>query len=219
MPFGHEKYDVFVSNSVLKLCDENKIKNAFSANPKIKQILKDYGLKCNLNMAELNNLMQNHAKETEKYAIEITNHLPSNFKKLVNISDLRQGALLHDFGKVLIPSEILNKPSDLTPQESEIVHLHSVLGYELLKDSGINEDVLHLIKYHHNKDSVAPNINLQILNLADEYSALIEKRPYKDSYSPQKALSIIYAQEVKPGNVNPILFNALVKSVLENKAA
>ena len=61
-----------------------------------------------------------------------------------------------------------------------------------------------------------PDINLQILNLADKYSALTEKRVYKEAFSPQKALTIIYS-DVKKGNIHPFLFNALVKAVQANE--
>ena len=62
-----------------------------------------------------------------------------------------------------------------------------------------------------------PDINQQILNLADRYSALTEKRVYKSEYDAKKALTIIYS-EVKKGNIHPILFYALVKSVINENS-
>ena len=56
--------------------------------------------------------------------------------------------MLHDYGKVLIPKEILNKKGALTPEEKQIMELHSEFGYELLKQQGVKEEVLNLIKYH-----------------------------------------------------------------------
>ena len=62
------------------------------------------------------------------------------------------------------------------------------------------------------KRDYIPDINLQILNIADKYSALTEKRVYKEALTPKQALTIIYS-DVKKGNVHPFLFQALVKAV------
>ena len=138
----------------------------------------------------------------------------------VNIKNLKDAAMLHDFGKVLIPAEILNKTGSLTPEEHRIMDLHSELGYQLLKNTGVNNEVLNLVRNHHNTsgNNYIPDINLQILNLADKYSALTEKRVYKEAYSPKKALTVIYA-DVKRGDVHPFIFNALVKAVNNNEVS
>src|SRR4029077_2883528 len=44
----------------------------------------------------------------------------------------RIGALLHDVGKVAVPSEVLNKPGPLTPEERAIMETHSAAGYDML---------------------------------------------------------------------------------------
>ena len=96
--------------------------------------------------------------------------------------------------------------------------LHTELGYHLLKTTGVNDKVLDLVRNHHDNylDSSSgrnyiPDINLQILNIADKYSALTEKRVYKDAYAPQNALTVIYG-DVQRGEVHPFLFTALVKA-------
>lgn len=62
--------------------------------------------------------------------------------------------------------------------------------------------MLDLVRYHHgsNGTSYVPDVNVQILSLADKYSALTEKRVYKEAFSPQKALTIIY------GDVKKVMF-------------
>jgi HD-GYP domain-containing protein (c-di-GMP phosphodiesterase class II) len=62
---------------------------------------------------------------------------------------LTQAALLHDIGKVFIPSEILNKKGKLTPKEREIVQLHNRLSYEILKTTDLNPKVAQLAYEHH----------------------------------------------------------------------
>ncbi len=213
--------DSFQSSNVEKLFNEAVIKKLISQNPELKKILSENKIPLRLNMKELADLQQKHCKDTQIIASKIVANLPPALKSKVNMKDLKDGAILHDFGKVLIPPEILNKNGALTSSEHQIMDLHSELGYQLLKNSGVNDEVLKLVRYHHNnfdkaKQGYISDINLQILNLADKYSALTEKRVYKEEFSPKKALTIIYS-DVKKGEVHPFLFQALVKS-LENPA-
>ncbi len=220
LTFGHNLIeDKFQNNSITKLCNEKEIKKMISTNPEIKKILRENNISFNLNMKELDEIMAGHAKDTEQIAMNIAKNLPQALKQKVNIKNLKEGAILHDFGKVLIPPEILNKEGALTEEEHKIMDLHSELGYQLLKTTGIDDDILTLVRYHHNSQqktgnmtSYVPDINLQILNLADKYSALTEKRVYKEEFSPEKALTIL-SSEVKNGDIHPFIFNALVNSV------
>lgn len=220
--FGQNQIqDSFQNNSVEKFCNEQIIKGLIVQNPEVRKILVSNKMPVRLNMTELRDLFKNHCKDTRDIAVVIASNLPAALKQQLNLKDLKDGAMLHDFGKVLIPQEILNKNGVLTPDEHKIMDLHSELGYLLLKNSGLNEETLKLIRYHHDnfeetgtiRKNFVPDINLQILNLADKYSALTEKRTYKEPFSPQKALTIIYSSDVKEGKVHPFLFQALVKSL------
>jgi HD-GYP domain-containing protein (c-di-GMP phosphodiesterase class II) len=53
---------------------------------------------------------------------------------------LEQACVFHDFGKILIPTEILNKPGELTPDEKKIMDLHAEFGYELLSNTNIDKN-------------------------------------------------------------------------------
>lgn len=208
--------DSFENNSLQKLSTEYEIRKMIGQNPGLKRILADNGLKINSNIKELDNLMHGHAQDTADIAAAIVKNLTPALRQKVDIKLLKESAMLHDFGKVLIPDEILNKPAILTPQERKIMNLHPELGYQLLKNTNVNREVLNLVRNHHSPEKAPFDINLQILSLADKYSALTEKRVYKESYSEQKALTILYS-EVKKGNIHPLLFNALVKAVSPKK--
>ncbi len=227
--FGHEiTADKFESTSLERYISEAYIQKMINSNPKIKKMVKDFNPDLKLNIKELNDLKQNHMKDTQEIVKGITDNLPFSLKNRVDIKSVENASYLHDIGKVLIPAEILNKPDKLTELESEIMHKHSELGYELLKTTKLDEKTLNLIRNHHqnakktgypwvNKDFNA-DINLQILSAADKYSALTEKRTYKKEMSPKQALTIIY-QDVKDGKLHPFVFKALVNYINNNKTA
>lgn len=210
--------DSFQNNSPTALYNEYEIKKMVCETPEVLEILKNNKIPLNLNMHEILELRNGHCQSTQNICVEITKNLMPALKQQVNIKDLKDAAILHDFGKVLIPASILNKEDILTEEEHRIMDLHSELGYQLLKKSGINNNVLNLIRYHHNnieKGDFIPDINLQILNLADKYSALTENRVYRNKFTPNQALTILY-KDVQNGNTDPLLYFALVKTVHQN---
>ena len=185
-------------------------------NTELKILLSENKIPLRLNIKELQELKIGHCKETQEICGKIAKNLPTALKDKVDIKSLKEGALLHDFGKVLIPAEILNKNGRLTEDEHKIMHLHSEIGYLLLKNTVQDPEVLSLVRYHHdnkvNHKNFVPDINLQILNIADKYSALTENRVYKKAFTPQQALTIIYG-DVQRGDVHPFLYQALAKAI------
>ena len=219
------KEDRFESHSPERFTNEAVITKLVNSNPKINAILKDVEVKPVLNFEDLKVILDNHCTDVRNISAGIVQNLPFSLKNFVDEKALSEASYLHDIGKVLIPAEILNKPDKLTELESEIMHKHSELGYELLKTTKLDEKTLNLIRNHHqnakktgypwvNKDFNA-DINLQILSTADKYSALTEKRTYKKEMSPKQALTIIY-QDVKDEKLHPFVFKALVNYVNSN---
>ena len=214
--------DYFQTTSVNKYMSEAAIRSAIASNPEIKNILKEIGAPQKLNMEELKELAEHHAKDTQNIASGIIQNLPLGLKQHVNVKSVKDAAYLHDIGKVLIPAEILNKNGKLTDAEKEIMHRHSELGYELLKNTDIDTRTLHLVKYHHQnmshtgypkvKDDFFADINLQILSTADKFSALTEKRVYKEAMTKYMALAYLY-RDVYNGNLHPFVYKALVDYV------
>ena len=219
-------YDTFKSNSITKYTTPEYIKYAIASNPQIREILKEINATGELNLQELEELKNGHCTDTQNIVVGMLEYLPFGLKQHANIKSLKDAAYLHDIGKVLIPKEILNKPSGLDKKEIAIMHKHSELGYEILKNSDIDTRTLNLVKYHHQNAShtgypkVKPDffadINLQILNVADKYSALTEKRTYKNSYDKDTALSIIY-RDVISGDVHPFVYKALYNYATQTK--
>lgn len=215
--------DGFVTNPFERRFEtKEQIELRAKTNPKIVSILREYNLPLKVNIEELEKLKQGHLKDTRVMVAKIYSSLPAELKKEIDISKLQEAAMLHDYGKVLIPSSILNKSGKLTPEEKEIMQLHPIMGYELLKDTDIDKDVLNLIKYHHqnlkntgypkNIDGFDYNLEAQIITTADKYSALREKRSYKNPLAKYEALEII-AKDVNDGNISQDVYTALTKII------
>ena len=205
------------------LLNKNVLTDIVRSNPVISSILKTQNLRPELNIENFKRTTYRHSLDTRNYAVGIYNFLPADVKAESNVKYIQKGALLHDIGKVLIPQNILNKHGRLTPKEKDIMHLHSKLSEAILSTQNIEPEVLNIVKYHHQNKAGSGypeiknspfgyDINTEIVSLADKYSALTEKRMYKNPMSSDKALSII-RQDVDSGNINPVVYEALVKFV------
>lgn len=112
-------------------------------------------------------------------------------------------AFLHDIGKLFIPAEILQKPTQLTPEEYEIIKKHAELGYQLcIKDPKLRPYYAGPYYHHEALDGtgypqglVKKQIPLegQIIRVADEFDALVHKRQYKSHVGISDALKLIIA--------------------------
>lgn len=106
-----------------------------------------------------------------------------------DLEDLTLGATLHDIGKTKIRTEILNKPGKLTKEEYEEMRLHTVYGYELLKNiESIDEEIaLIALQHHEREDGKGYPLGLEsdqisyfskIVAVADVFHAMSSSRVY-----------------------------------------
>ena len=197
------------------------VKNMIESNPYIAKILKRYRIKPVIDTKTLKELTGGHMNDTCNIAIGVYSILSEEIKNKVDLDSLKEASMLHDLGKVLIPSKILNKPAKLNCKERKIMNVHSTLGYELLKTQNLSEETLALIKYHHQNlkhsdypllpvEKTSSDLGVQIISIADKYSALREARVYRRRLSRLEALLILY-REVREGKILSGVFNALVK--------
>jgi uncharacterized domain HDIG len=103
--------------------------------------------------------------------------------------------ILHDIGKIKIPNHIVNKKGSLTLEEFEVMKLHTILGYELLKDvHKLDENIKKSVLMHHERidGSGYPAMvsgdligeYAKIIAIADVYDAMTSDRVYKKKVSP-----------------------------------
>lgn len=108
--------------------------------------------------------------------------------------------LLHDVGKTQIPDDIIKKPSKLTPQEYSIIKRHPQAGYEILKKSNLDPDILNAVLMHHERcDGTGYPLGLtgpqiptyaRIVSIADVYDAMTSARVYRGPLCPFKTIEI-----------------------------
>ena len=111
---------------------------------------------------------------------------------------IREGALLHDIGKIAVPDHILLKPGSLTDEEWVVVKQHPTVGFELIKEFEFFRDATAIPHHHHERydgsgypDGLAGEeipIEARIFAIVDVYDALLEKRPYRDAFPIEKVI-------------------------------
>lgn len=145
---------------------------------------------------KLDSTTLNHSIRVLMIAIEIEEYLRRTSHQLMC------AALFHDLGKLYVPFNILDKNCRLTNLEREIVDLHPYIGYTMLSDVGVNEDICRTVLYHHgfrmntlrdlgyyDKNSIYEDS--LILHTIDAFEALTSDRPYHRSISAKEALEIL----------------------------
>jgi len=190
-------------------------------------------------LAELkDNETGTHIVSTRMYCRLLSEELnrSSSYKKYLTkayINDLEKSAPLHDVGKVGIPDNILHKPGKLTTEEFEVIKSHPVLGANVLHEAMESHKFqsyftigVQLVRHHHERwDGTGyPDglkgyqipLSARIMAIADVYDALRSTRPYKESFSHEKSISII--KEGSGTHFEPELVTALLRKEKEFKA-
>ncbi|MBU4228547.1 PAS domain-containing protein [bacterium] len=117
------------------------------------------------------------------------------------IEGIRIASLIHDIGKISLPTEILSKPGKLSDIEFSLIKEHSQIGYDILKSNDFSHPVAQIILQHHERlnGSGYPNhlkgdgilLEASILGVADVVEAMVSNRPYRPALGVDKALEEI----------------------------
>ena len=142
-----------------------------------------------------------HQRRVTQLATAIACELALSKEK---IDLIRMGSLIHDIGKIYIPSEILTKPMKLNDIEYAMIKSHPEVARKILKQVDFIPTVVDMVYQHHERidGSGYPRklkrddilIEARILAVADTVEAMATHRPYRASLGIEKALEEIKNQ-------------------------
>ncbi|MGB9787882.1 MAG: HD domain-containing phosphohydrolase [Dictyoglomus turgidum] len=163
-----------------------------------------------------------HQKRVARISVIIGKELGLSHEK---IRALAISSLLHDIGKIGIPSEILNKPSSLNPLERRFINIHPEIGYNLLRKIEIISDIAPIVYQHHERinGSGYPKglkgeeilLEAKIIGVADVFEAMTSHRPYRSALPIDMAIKELV--ENKGTLYDPDVVDAFLKSLKEGR--
>ncbi|TFG82616.1 MAG: HD-GYP domain-containing protein [Spirochaetales bacterium] len=144
-------------------------------------------------------------KYTEGHSHRVVGFSRSLAKRLglsdAEVSEIGTAAILHDVGKLGIPSDILRKPGRLTKEEFAIVQMHTANSRKILSEIQGFERIAELAYYHHERfdgkgypegiSGDAVPFGAYVIGLADAFDAMTSNRSYRPAMTPDQAFSII----------------------------
>ncbi len=115
-----------------------------------------------------------------------------------DVSGVHLAALLHDVGKIGVPTEVLNKPGRLSPDEWRAIREHPLIGERIAGEASMFGDVPRVIRHHHERQdglgypdglpgTAIPEASA-IIGLADAYNAMTQSRAYRPALEPDVAM-------------------------------
>lgn len=119
------------------------------------------------------------------------------------LEGLKIGALVHDIGKLAIPSQILTKPSKLSKEEYALIQTHPLHGAEIVEDVEFPWPIKQMILQHHERlDGSGYPLGLKdkailyeakIIAVADVADSILSHRPYRPSLGLAKMTEVLKA--------------------------
>lgn len=154
---------------------------------------------------EQDNYTSEHCLNVCILAIAFGRHLGMDESEL---QKLGLCGLLHDVGKMKVPTDVLNKPGKLLGQEWEVMQSHTTHGRNLLMASGSDAAIAVDVAWNHHESLdgsgyprglKAPQISrlTRIISIVDAYDAMTAKRCYKPAMTSTKALKILFDEKGK----------------------
>ena len=139
-----------------------------------------------------------HQQRVSQLATAIAKEL--NFSQ-DKVEGIRIASLIHDIGKIGLPTEILSKPTRLTDIELKLIKEHSQIGHDILKSIDFSYPVAQIVLQHHERlnGSGYPQglkskdilLGARIIGVADVVEAMSSHRPYRPALGIDAALEEI----------------------------
>lgn len=166
------------------------------------------------------------SEEHSKRVSDLSASLAEAFKlSQQKISDIRLAGNLHDIGKITISNEILNKKTNLTKEEYDLIKTHPEKGYRILHSMGGLDLLANYVLQHHERidGKGYPNglsgddisLEAKIITIADSFDAMTSYRDYKDSLTLPEA--IIELRRCKGTQFDSDLTELFITQVLKER--
>lgn len=136
-----------------------------------------------------------HSDRVSYYAVKLGEAIGADAEMLER---LRVGGLFHDIGKIAMVDAILQKPGKLTAEEFNEIKKHPVYGEHILGGVQQLQDVLHIIRGHHERidgkgypDGLSGDqipLDTRVISLVDAFDAMISTRQYKDGIHKENVI-------------------------------
>ncbi|MFC1958096.1 HD domain-containing phosphohydrolase [Chloroflexota bacterium] len=139
-----------------------------------------------------------HQQRVTNLSLVAANEMQLSEKKK---QEIRMAAMVHDLGKVCVPSEILSKPGRLNSVEFSMIKMHSQVGHAIFRNVDLPWPIADILLQHHERlDGSGYPQNLKgenilmsarIIAVADVVEAMASHRPYRPALGIDKALEEI----------------------------
>jgi putative nucleotidyltransferase with HDIG domain len=150
-------------------------------------------------LAEKDESTEEHTRRVAMRAVQVGEELGLSPGQL---RALAIGGLLHDIGKLSVPTRILQKPAALEEEEFAVIKRHPEWGIKLLRElGGFNSSAQELVHSHHERldgngyprglDARSIGVDTRILTVCDVYDALVSPRVYRAAWSHEAALALL----------------------------
>lgn len=162
-----------------------------------------------------------HSERVAEFAERVALKLGFSDDKVEFIKEV---AVLHDIGKLGVQESILNKKEVLTAEEWDIIRKHPLIGEDILKPVLLNEEMLSIIRGHHERydgkgypdKTAGDNISLfsQIISVCDAYDAMTSARAYRPALSKEHAVDEL--KKNKGSQFNPKVVDLFLQAIEES---
>lgn len=141
-----------------------------------------------------------HSKSVSVLSEQIAKKMKLKFE---DINDIKTAAILHDIGKIIIPSDILNRVGKLNEKEFIEMRKHSEIGFRILSSTSELRKLAELVLSHHERwdgtgypsclEGEKIPVQSRIIAIADAFDAMTSSRTYRSIISFEEALEELIA--------------------------
>jgi HD superfamily phosphohydrolase YqeK len=137
------------------------------------------------------------------------------------VGAIRYAGMLHDVGKLGVPTKVLQKPGDLTEEEFAAIQLHPMRGLEIVREIGFLDEALAGIMHHHEKmDGTGYPMGLagpeipefaRVISVADAFDSMTSTRSYRAACSIEEGIAEL--RRSAGAHFDPELVEAFIKAL------